>query len=141
MVIASCEAVKINSRLPLILKVSVTHDVSQIVKEVENLVEAISINSISWAIAFPNRQSPLKNLGDGGVSGKIIQRFTWVLVHKLAILTAIPVIGPSVWDFDDLEKVRSLGAKAVSFGSVFMCHPWRPTLYVRKERKLKQLRV
>ena len=140
-VIASCEAVKTNSRLPLILKVSVTHDISQIVKEVENLVEAISINSVPWAVAFLKCRSPLEILGGGGVSGKVAQPFTWSLVKKLAELTTIPVIGPSVWDFDDLEKVRSLGAKAVSFGSIFMCHPWRPTLYVLKERKLKQTRV
>jgi len=138
-VIASCEAVKTNSRLPLILKVSVTHDISQIVKEVENLVEAISINSVPWAVAFLKCRSPLEILGGGGVSGKVAQPFTWSLVKKLAELTTIPVIGPGVWDFDDLTKVRSLDAKAVSFGSVFMCYPWRPTLYVQKE--LKQMRV
>lgn len=140
-VIASCKAVKTNSHLPLILKVSVTHDVSLIVKEIENLVEAISINSVPWAIVFPNRQSPLESLGGGGVSGKAAQPFTWGLVHKLTKLTVVPIIAPSVWDFDDLGKVRGLGAKAVSFGSVFMCHPWRPTLYIRKERRLRQLRV
>ena len=138
-VIASCEAIKTNSRLPLILKVSVTHDISQIVKEVENLVEAISINSVPWAVAFLKCRSPLEILGGGGVSGKVAQPFTWSLVKKLAELTTIPVIGPGVWDFDDLTKVRSLDAKAVSFGSVFMCYPWRPTLYVQKE--LKQMRV
>jgi len=143
-VIASCEAVKTNSRLPLILKVSVTHDVSQIVKEVENLVEAISINSVSWKIVFPNRRSPLEILGGGGVSGKVAQPFTWGLVQKLTKLTAIPVIGPGIWGFSDLEKVRNLGAKAISFGSIHLRLPFGPalpTLYVRKERKLKQLRV
>lgn len=138
-VIASCKAVKSNSSLPLILKMSVTHDVSRIVREAENLVEAISINSVPWAIAFPNRQSPLENLGGGGVSGKAAQQFTWDLVKQLTRLTTISIIGPSVWNFDDLSKIRNLGAKAISFGSIFMCHPWRPTLYVRKE--LKQMRV
>jgi len=134
-VIASCKAVKLNSSLPIILKVSVTHDVSQIVKEAGNFVEAFSINSVPWAIAFPNRQSPLENLGGGGLSGKAAQQFTWGLVKQLAELTVIPVIGPSVWDFDDLRKVRSFGGRAISFGSVFLTHPWRPTLYVRKELK------
>lgn len=138
-IIASCKAVKSNSSLPIILKVSVAHDVSQIVREAGNLIEAISINSVPWAIAFPNRQSPLENLGGGGVSGKAAQQFTWDLVKQLTGLTTIPVIGPSVWDFDDLRKIRNLGAKAISFGSIFMCHPWRPTLYVRKE--LKQMRI
>jgi dihydroorotate dehydrogenase (NAD+) catalytic subunit len=138
-VIASCKAIKSNSSLPLILKLSVTHDIPQIVREVGNFVEAFSINSVPWAIAFPNCRSPLEHLGGGGVSGKAAQPFTWDLVKEITGLTTIPVIGPSVWDFDDLEKVRGLGAKAVSFGSIFMCHPWRPTLYVRKE--LKQMRV
>jgi len=140
-VIASCEAVKTNSRLPLILKVSVTHDVPRITKEVEGLIDAISINSVPWSMAFPNRRSPLENLGNGGVSGKVAQPFTWGLVKKITELTSIPVIGPSVWDFDDLEKVRNFGAKAVSFGSVFLYRPWSPTLYVRKEQKFKRLRV
>ncbi len=138
-VIASCEAVKTNSRLPLILKVSVTHDVSQIVKRVENLVEAISINSIPWVIAFPNRRSPLEIFGGGSVSGKAAQPFTWVLVKKITELTAIPIIGPSVWDFNDMEKVRNFGAKAVSFGSIHLRLPFGPALptwYVRKEQKL-----
>lgn len=140
-VIVSCETVRGNSHLPLILKVSVTHDVEQIVREVESFVEAFSINSVPWEIAFPNHRSPLANLGGGGVSGKAAQPFTWGLVKKLAELTAIPVIGPSVWDFDDLEKVRNFGAKAIGFGSIFLCYPWRPTLYVRKEQRLEQLRV
>ncbi len=143
-VIASCEAVKTNSRLPLILKVSVTHDVSQIVKKVENLVEAISINSVPWAIAFPNRRSPLENLGGGGVSGKAARPFTWGLVKKLTALTSIPVIAPSICDFDDMEKVRNLGAKAISFGSIHLRLPFGPALptwYIRKEQEFKQLRV
>lgn len=139
-VIASCEAVKTNSRLPLILKMSVTHDVSKIVKEVEGIVDAISINSVPWTMAFPNLRSPLENLGEGGVSGKVAQPFTWGLVKKITELTTIPVIGPSVWDFSDLEKVRNFGAKAISFGSVFLHRPWSPTMYVRKEQRLKQLR-
>ena len=136
-VIASCKAVKENSRLPLILKLSVSHDIEQIVKEVENLVEAISINSVSWAIAFPNKKSPLANFGGGGVSGKAAQPFTWSLIEKLVTSTSIPVIGPSVWEFDDIEKVRKLGAKAISFGSIFLRYPWRPTLYVRKDKGIK----
>jgi len=134
-VIASCKAVKENSRLPLILKLSVSHDIEQIVKGVGNMVESFSINSVPWAVAFPNKKSPLANFGGGGVSGKAAQPFTWSLIEKLAKSTSIPVIGPSVWEFDDLGKVRNLGAKAISFGSIFLRYPWRPTLYIRREKK------
>lgn len=130
--IKSCEAIKRNSSLPLILKISVIHDPKQLVNEIDGLVEAISINSVPWEIIFPDQPSPLAKYGGGGVSGKIIQPFTWSLVRKLAQMTPIPVIGPSIWDFSDIEKVRKLGAKAVSFGSVFLRYPWRPTLYIKK---------
>jgi dihydroorotate dehydrogenase len=133
-IIENCEAVKRNSNLPIVLKVSITHDVTEITKGIEGVVEAISINSIPWKLVFPNCKSPLEFFGGGGVSGKIVQKFTWELVQKISYLTTIPVIGPSIWDFDDLAKIRKNGAKAISFGSVFIPYPWRPTLYVRKEQ-------
>lgn len=140
-VITGCEAVKQASRLPLILKISVVHNIKQIVKKTKGLIEAFSINSVPWAVAFPNRQSPFANLGDGGISGKAAQPFTWDLVKKLVELTSIPVIGPSVWNFNDLEKLRRIGAKTISFGSIFLYYPWRPTLFVLKEQRLKQIWV
>jgi dihydroorotate dehydrogenase len=133
--IASCRAVKENSRLPVILKVSVAHDIPRIIKGVEGVVEAFSINSVPWETVFPDRQSLLQSLGGGGVSGKVAQPFNWRLVKEIVELTDIPVIAPSIWDFDDLQRVRDIGAQAVSFGSVFFTHPWRPTQYVRKEQR------
>ncbi len=140
-VISGCQAVRENSRLPILVKLSVSHDVERITKEIGGAAEALSINSVPWRTVFPNRRSPLERWGGGAVSGKAAQPFTWDLVRKLADMTPIPVIGPSVWDFGDMEKVRSLGAKAVSFGSIFLRYPWRPTLFVLRERKLKQSMV
>ena len=137
-VIESCEAVLQASRFPIILKVSVVHDIEQVIKGVKGMVEAISINTVPWAIVFPNRRSPLETLGGGGVSGKAAQPFTWALAEKISEITTIPVIWPSIWDFEDLGKVRDKRARAVSFGSVFLRYPWRPTLFVRREQKLKK---
>jgi len=134
-VIESCKAVKSVSRFPVILKLSVVHDVRPIVEEVDGLVEAFSINSVPWAIVFPKRRSPLEHLGGGGVSGKVVQPFTWALVRKLKGLTDIPVIGPSVWDFKDIAKLRTIGASAIGFGAIFLRYPWRPTSFVRRDRK------
>lgn len=134
-IIASCQAVKQASSLPILLKVSVSHDIETIVKETRNEVESYAINSVPWEILFPNQKSPLMHFGGGGVSGKAAQLTTWDLVKKLATLTAVPVIGPSIWEFDDIQKVRDLGAQAISFGSIFLRYPWRPTLFVRKEKK------
>ncbi|MFA6526508.1 MAG: hypothetical protein WCT26_03820 [Candidatus Buchananbacteria bacterium] len=98
---------------------------------------SIDINSVPWTIVFPHRKSPLEKFGGGGVSGRVAQPFTWALAQKLARLTAIPVIWPSMWDYSDLHVARCLGAQAVSFGSVFIRYPWRPTQFVRREINLK----
>ena len=134
-VIESIEAVKNVSRHPVLAKVSVAHNIEKIALAVESMVEAFDINSVPWHIVFPNKKSPLAKLGGGGVSGKIAQPFTWALAKKLIEMTRVPVIGPSVWDFEDIAKLRAMGAKAVSFGSVFLCHPWRPTLFVKKDKR------
>lgn len=134
-VIKSCRIVRKNSRLPVILKISTAHDAEKIIDEVSGIIEAISINSVPWVMAFPSKQSPLAKFGGGGVSGKAAQPFTWDLVGKLSKLTSTPVIGPSISNFDDMEKVRKIGAKAISFGSIFFPCSWLPTQYVRKELK------
>lgn len=140
-IIASCEIVKKNSRHPIILKMSVAHNRKLIVKMVEDIIEAIAINSVPWKRIFPDNQSPLEKFGGGGVSGKVAQPFTWGLVKSIAESTSIPVIGPSIWNFNDIDKVRSIGAEAISFGSVFLCYPWRPTLYAREDiKRRKKLR-
>ena len=137
-VIRGCLAVKEVSRFPLILKVSVVHDVRLIFAGMdEEDIEAISINSVPWAVIFPDKKSPLARLGGGGVSGKVAQSYTWGLVKDLVYLTSIPVIGPSVWDYKDMQELRDIGAKAISFGSVFLRYPWRPTQFVRKDMKAK----
>jgi len=135
-VIRGCLAVRKVSRFPLILKVSVAHDVKLIFAGMDDEnIEAISINSIPWAVIFPNKKSPLAHLGGGGVSGKVAQPYTWGFVEKLVSMTPIPVIGPSVWEFEDIERLRKIGAKAISFGSIFVRYPWRPTHFVRKDMK------
>ncbi len=139
-VIRGCFAVKEVSRFPLILKVSVVHDVRLIFAGMDDeTIEAISINSVPWRVIFPNKRSPLAHLGGGGVSGKIAQPHTRELVRDLVYLTSIPVIGPSVWEFSDIEKLRKIGAKAISFGSIFLRYPWRPTQFVRKDMKRNRI--
>lgn len=118
---------------PIILKLSVVHDYVPIAKSCEGLVDAISINSVPWSVAFPGITSPLAQLGGGGVSGRAAQPWTWRMVRELSHATPIPVIGPGVWEFSDMARLRELGAKAVSFGSIFMRYPWRPTAFVRRE--------
>lgn len=134
-IIRSCAIVKKFSRHPVLLKLSVAHDVKTIVPKIENMVEALSINSVPWHIAFPNRKSPLAKYGGGGVSGKIAQPFTWLLAANLKLITRIPIIAPSIWDYEDIGIMKDRGFEAFSFGSVFLCHPWWPTYYIKKQIK------
>lgn len=123
------------SNLPLILKMGVTHDAKKLCQELKGVVQAIAINSIPWSVIFPEKPSPLARFGGGGVSGKIAQEWTWKLTRELVEIGTIPVIGPSVWEYEDIAKLFQIGAKAVSFGSIFLWHPWRPTAFVRRWRE------
>lgn len=139
-IIATVQAVRAVTRHPLILKLGVTNDSLAIVKAVRPAIAAVAINSVPWHVAFPGQLSPLGHWGGGGVSGRAAQSHNWQLVQDLVEHTSIPVIGPSVWHYDDIARLRRLGAKAVSFGALFLRYPWRPTAYVRRDRREHQLR-
>lgn len=138
-VVRGVEFVRKNTELPIILKLSVAQDYIKIAKEVEGLVEAISVNSVPWSIVFPNKESPLAEFGGGGVSGKPAHPYMLELINRLACRTSIPLIG-TVWDFGDIRQVRLLGAKAVSFGSIHIRYPWRPTRFVKRDKKERKWR-
>jgi dihydroorotate dehydrogenase len=141
-IIDGCLTVHAMTRHPVIFKLSVAHPLEEIAALLNQLppktVEAISINSVPWSAVFPDRKSPLKKYGDGGVSGKPAQKFTWKAVEKLVGLTDIPIIGPSVWDYEDIETLMRIGASAISFGAAFFI-PGRPTRYVRRHMKEKRI--
>ena len=137
-IVRNCQEFKKELRHPLLLKLSVDDNVEQILPKLEGVVEAVSINSVRWKKIFPGQLSPLAHLGGGGVSGKITQPIVWPFIVRIAQASSIPVIASAIWDFDDLAKVRSLGARAIGFGSVFMLHPCRPTTFVKKEMAVKK---
>jgi len=143
-IIKMVKAVKEASRHPIIVKVSVDQDYLAIALGLAGIAEAISINSVPWKTAFPNgERSPLWKLeqkvggGGGGVSGRPAQKHNWPAVQALAEQGALPVIAPSVMEFDDLDRVRLLGASAVSFGAIHLKTPWKPTSIVRKENRIR----
>lgn len=129
-IIESCKIVRNKSNFPIILKLSVAHDIERILPEVEDSVDAIAINSIPWSIIFPNRKSPLDRFGGGGVSGKIAQPFYQEFIRKIRDISDIPIIAP-VWDIEDLISAKLNGANAFSFGSVHIQDPTWPTSLVR----------
>ena len=139
-VINMVKAVKAISDHPIIVKVSVDQDYLAIAEGLVGIVEAISINSVPWKTAFPNGEiSPLWKLeervggGGGGVSGKPAQKLNWKAVGELSKQGLIPVIAPSIMEFEDLEIVRNLGAQATSFGAIFLLTPWKSTSIVMRD--------
>ncbi|OHA17435.1 MAG: hypothetical protein A3G52_02195 [Candidatus Taylorbacteria bacterium RIFCSPLOWO2_12_FULL_43_20] len=141
MVIDSVKVVKRASRHPVIVKVSADQDYIAIARGLERTAEAVSLNSVPWRTVFTNgEQTPLWKLekqvggGGGGVSGKPAQKHNWQAVEALAKQGSLPVIGPSIMEFDDMEKLRRLGAKAIGFGAIHLRTPWKPTSFIKKEK-------
>lgn len=121
------------SRHPLLLKLSPVQPYLTIANETQAMnFEAISINSTPWKAIFPDQKSPLKKFGGGGISGKVTRPLVWEMIRRLSDCSPISIIGSGVWEESDIEKLFALGAKAASFGSIFLRHPCRPTLYVRR---------
>ncbi|TSC95548.1 MAG: hypothetical protein CEN88_459 [Candidatus Berkelbacteria bacterium Licking1014_2] len=126
--------VKANTTHPIILKLSVAHwrELAGILLGVNDLVEAISINSVPWNFAFPKTRSPLAHLGGGGISGQAVQPFTETFLRAMKAVNyhhlrknPMPVIVPNIWEEGDIRWARRLG-DALSFGSIFLRYPWRP---------------
>lgn len=140
MVVNSVKAVKRASCHPVIVKVSADQDYLTIARGLVGIAEAVSLNSVPWKTVFTNgEQTPLAKLekqvggGGGGVSGKPAQKHNWAAVEALAKQGSLPVIGPSVMEFEDMEKLRRLGAKAIGFGAIHLRTPWKPTSFIKKE--------
>ena len=157
MVVNSVKAIKRFAWHPIIIKVSVAQDYLAIARGLEGIAEAISLNSVPWEVIEPIKKSPLHRLekevggGGGGVSGRPAQKFNWKAVQELAEQRSLSVIGPSIMEFDDLARVRRLGASAVSFGAIHLPDypiwrkPWtlftsprKPTNFVRREMLCRQ---
>ena len=147
-VIEGVRAVKEVSSHPVWLKLGADQMGSfrQIADGVCGYIEAFDLNSVPYARVFENKDpqnSPVAKIGKpgsgaGGVSGKPAQEKNWEAVRELVLFGhGIPVIAPSVMEYEDLARVRALGAKAVSFGAIHCKTPWKPTTLVRRERREK----
>jgi dihydroorotate dehydrogenase len=110
------------------------------------LIEAISFNTVPWNVINPGKRSPLHGLdkrlqreaealgkpfstNGGGVSGIPAQSFNWPAMQALIQCpdNDIPVIGGSMWSYDDVGRLIAMGCKAISFGSIHIAKPWAPT--------------
>lgn len=132
MVVSNCYAIKEVTEHPLLLKLSYVQPYLQIAKKVEGIVEAISINTVPWKVIFGDKISPLAKYGGGGVSWKVAQPFIWKMISELARTTSIPIIGATICEYEDIQRLKNLGASAYHFGTIFLPYPWRPTQYIRR---------
>lgn len=141
-VIRGVAAVKAVSHHPVIVKVSAGQDYRTIARGLMGVADAVALNSVPWELVFPESRSPLWRLerqvggGAGGVSGRPAQILNWRAVREIAADDTLPVIAPSIMDYADLERVRALGAQAVSFGAIHLRTPWKPTMIVRRDKAL-----
>jgi dihydroorotate dehydrogenase (NAD+) catalytic subunit len=135
MTVDMCYALKEVSEHPLFLKLSYAQPYCEIAKEAEEIVEGISINTVPWRIVFGDKISPLARYGSGGVSGLVARPFTWRMVRELSEATSIPIIGPTIWQYEDIMTLRKMGARAYHFGTIFLPFPWKPNSFVKKYRK------
>jgi len=134
-IIRVAKEIKKETATPLLLKLGFGQPYLVVAQALEGIVEAISINSVPWAIGFLCKPSPLAKYGGGGVSGKAARFFTWKMVKDLAKNSKIPVIGPGIWSYDDIKILESLGASAFHFGAIFLRWPWKPTAFVKRWRR------
>ncbi len=143
-VVDDVKAVRDASRVhPIIVKVSVAQDYCEIVSQLEDVAEAVALNSVPWDFLHPSvrpsKRSPLWRLekkvggGGGGVSGKLAQKHNWRALVDLSLhVHAMPVIAPSIMRYEDILHTRQLGARAFSFGAIHIRTPWKPTQIVER---------
>ncbi len=122
---------------PLIVKVGYDQPYVAIAQALEGVAEAIhAINAVPWRIVYPERRSPLAQLGGGGVSGEPIRPFVREAIRRLTQATTLPIIaGGGVYTLHDLQELWALGARAFSIGTLFLRAPWLPNRLVRMWRE------
>ncbi len=144
-IIDSVKLVDAVSRHPIIVKVSATQDYLTIARGLRDTAEAVSFNTVPWNKISDERsplwrlekklkeRNPKENLNGGGVSGAPARQRNWVAVKALADTGYLPVIAPSVMEYDDIAYLRRIGAKAESFGTIHMRKPWLATQIVERD--------
>lgn len=124
LIIDMCHFLAGISKFPILLKIGKKNNYIKIAKKTEKIIQAIDINSV-----------PEDN---GAISGERAQFVNWRILKQLADYTSTPLIGPSIWHYEDIESLFDIGANAVSFGCISMVHPKRPwgpilpTKYVKR---------
>lgn len=130
------EGVFQHSTLPIIIKLA--HNQLDICRDYYEWASAFNlINSVVWSDMF-DTESPFKQYGFiGGVSGPIIkEKARQALAEAKIVCGRTPII--SGGGIDSCEEVYAryvMGARAFSFGTLFLRKPWLPNQIVTECRK------
>lgn len=128
-----------NTIHPVIVKLGYTDPYLDICKELDGKVAAFDlINTVPWAKVFPNKSSPLAKYNlVGGVSGIPIQEYAREVLIKIEPKKMkTPIIsGGGIDCVEEVYARRLYGAKAYSFGTVFLRAPWKPKFIMKRARK------
>ncbi len=111
--------------LTIIAKISYVHPY-ELAEELEKAgVDIIhAINTIPWKIVYPDKISPLANVGGGGVSGGPAKDLSLKYNRELRKRIKIPIImGCGVTSLDDVEKFDDIGANSVSMCTIVRRNP------------------
>lgn len=95
-----------------------------------NIIHAI--NTIPWKIVYPDKVSPLADVGGGGVSGGPAKNLSLEYNGGLRKRIKIPIItGCGVTSLDDVERFKDIGANSVSMCTIVRRNPEEATKIIR----------
>lgn len=113
--------------LPLVVKLSpnVTLIEEMAVSAVSAGASALSlINTITGMAVDLETKKPLLPRGMGGLSGPCIKPIALAMVHRVAKVVDVPIIGTGgIMDYRDALEFILVGAKAVAVGTGTLIHP------------------
>jgi dihydroorotate dehydrogenase len=88
---------------------------------------------IPWKKIFGTEESPLKEMGGGGLSGAPLLPLLLEWLGQADGLVTKPIIaGGGILGPHDVRKLRSYRPTAVSLGSIVMLRPWRLSAAIRE---------
>lgn len=120
------DAVHTHTSLPVIVKLAYQDPYLDICRALDGRAWAFHlINTVPWPL---DRPSPLAHYGyTGGVSGRLLLDYARKALLKARLLgLRTPLIsGGGVLDRREAKARLSMGAAAVSLGSVYLLRPWR----------------
>jgi dihydroorotate dehydrogenase (NAD+) catalytic subunit len=129
------EAARSSTSLPVVVKLSpnVT-DIRVIASAVESAgADAISLINTVYGLAIDcDRRAPILGNTWGGLSGPAIKPLALYLVHQVAQVVSVPIIGiGGIMTSEDAVEFLLAGASAIQMGTALMLNPssWRDVAF------------